>query len=108
MGLLNDAIPERYEKNPILIVVENFILDAIGKLAPEKEQRLSEMLCRTFGGTDWRATVRHQMDLPPETAEQLQAEWQRSLAESDAKQEDAISPEDFARAIAGALFEGRG
>ena len=108
MGLLDDAIPERYEKNPMLIVVENFILDAIGKLAPDKEQRLSEMLNRTFGGTDWRATVRNQMDLPSEIAEQLQAEWQRCLAESDAKQEDAISPEDFARAVADELFEGRG
>jgi len=108
MGMLDDAIPDRYEHNPMLIVVENFILDAIGQLAPEKEKQLSEILTRTFGGTDWRATVRNQMDLPPETAEQLQAEWQRYLAEADAKQEDAILPEDFARAIADELFEGRG
>ena len=103
-----EQIPDRYEHNPMLIIVENFILDAIGHLPPEKEKQLNAILTRTFGSTDWRATVRNQMDLPSETAEQLQAEWKRCLAEADMKQEDAPSPEDFARAIADELFEGRG
>ncbi|MCL2641156.1 MAG: hypothetical protein FWD53_09955 [Phycisphaerales bacterium] len=103
-----EQIPDRYEDNPMLIIVENFILDAIGELDAEKEKRLSEMLCRTFGGMDWRAVVRGQMDLPVEIGEQLRVEWKRCLVESDVKQEDAIFPEDFARAIADELFEGRG
>ncbi len=54
---MEDSIPDRYEKNPMLVVVENYILDVLGKQEPEKAARLNEIVCRTFGGKIKRETV---------------------------------------------------
>jgi len=102
-----DSIPDRYEHNPMLVLVENFVLDAIGRLEPEKESRLSEIVNRTFGGTDWRATLRHQLTLPADTEDTLKTLWQRRQQEAELKQED-LAVEDFAREMADGLFREMG
>ena len=104
---MEDSIPDRYEKNPMLVLVENFILDAIDRLEPEKEARLSEIVNRTFGGKDWRATMRAQFALPADTQATLQQLWKRRQEEADLKQED-LAAEDFAREQADALFQEMG
>ena len=104
---MEDSIPDRYEHNPLLVLVENFVLDAIGRLDSEKAARLNGIVNRTFGGADWRATLRHQLALPADTQATLQTLWQRCQEEADLQQED-LTAEDFARHMADALFREMG
>jgi hypothetical protein len=107
MGLLDDALPERYEKNPMFVLLENYVLDAIGHLEPEKAERLNEVLTRNFGGDDWRKTLRQQFDLPQETDENLTLMWRQRQDEADAKGE-GVSPEQFAREVVDEMFSDLG
>jgi len=104
---MEESIPDRYEHNPMLVLVENFILDAIGKLEADKAKRLEEIVNRTFGGTDWRATIRSQFALPADTATTLQQLWKTRQEEAEQKQED-LAAEDFAREQADELFREMG
>ncbi len=109
MGIFDNPIPDRYEKNPMLAILENYVLDAIGKLDPEKVAKLNDMMCRTFGGTDWKKTLREQFDLPPDTDENIRLMWKQRLEEADALQQDGdLAPEDFARTTVDDMFEGLG
>jgi hypothetical protein len=103
----NEHIPDRYEHNPMLVLVENFVLDAIGRLEAEKVQRLEEIVNRTFGGTDWRATLHAQFELPADTNESLRMLWKQRQGEADLKQED-FTVEDFAREMADQFFSDLG
>ena len=96
MGMMDDAVPDRYEHNPMLAIVENFVLDAIGQLDAESAAKLSAIVCKTFGGTDWRKVIRDQFGLPPDTEKQLRAAWKQRQEEADAQQDD-VSPEEFAQ-----------
>ena len=106
-----DIIPDRYEHNPMLVLVENYILDVIGRLEPEKSARLNEMVPRILnpagpakaGPAGWSAILERHLDLPPDTPATLQTLWQQRQAEADAKQDD-LTPEDFAREQADQLF----
>ncbi len=104
---MQDSIPDRYEQNPMLVLVENFVLDAIGKLDAEKTARLDEIICRTFGGKEWRKTLQAQLDLPPDTPATIAQLWKQRQAEADVKQED-LTAEDFAREMADQLFSDMG
>src|ERR1035437_547526 len=104
---MQDSIPDRYEKNPMLIVLENYVLHTIGKLEAEKIKTLNDMICRTFGGTDWKQVIREQFDLPKETDENLRQMWKQAQEEADAAQED-ISPEGFAQQVVDELFSDLG
>jgi len=101
---VESSIPDRYEKNPMLVVLENYVLDALGLLEPEKSAKLNDMICRTFGGKDWKATVREQFALPKDTDQSLKNLWKQKREEADAQQVDPPSPEDFAREIADDLI----
>lgn len=104
---MQDSIPDRYEQNPMLVLVENFILDAIGTIEPDKVAKLSEIVCRTFGGSDWRKALMQQLDLPATTPADLLQAWKQRQAEADLKQED-LAPEDFAREAADQIFSAMG
>ena len=104
---MDSSIPDRYEKNPMLVVLENYVLDALGLLEPQKAARLNEMICRTFGGgggKDWKAIVREQFALPKDTDQSLKKLWKQKQEEADAQQVDRPLPEDFARQIADDLI----
>src|SRR5262245_59690996 len=106
MGLFDSAIPSRYEQNPMFIILENYVLDSIGRLEPEKSARLNEVILRNFGGKpgeDWKTIIRKNYDLPRDTDDNLKTLWAQRSAEADLKQED-ISPEDFAREVVDDMF----
>lgn len=105
---MENSIPDRYEKNPMLVVLENYVLDAIGKLEPAKAARLNEMICRTFGGKDWKATIREQFALPRDTDETLRQLWKQKSEEAEATQSEPPAPEDFARQSVDEMFTGLG
>lgn len=98
-----EAIPERYEKNPLLAVLEHYVIAALGKLPPEKDQLLNDVVCRNLGGTEWRKTIRQQFNLPAETDENLRQLWAQRQAEADLKQE-SLTLEQFAREVVDELF----
>jgi hypothetical protein len=104
---VENSIPDRYEKNPMLVVLENYVLDAIGLLPPDKSAKLNDMIGRTFGGTSWTATVREQFSLPPDTNEKLLLLWKQKTEEAEAQQHD-LAPEDFARQAVDEMFTGLG
>jgi hypothetical protein len=104
---VENSIPDRYEKNPMLVVLENYVLDALGLLEPAKATKLNEMICRTFGGKDWKQTIRQQFALPPDTDTTLRQLWKSRQEEAEAKQED-LAPEDFARSVVDEMFTGLG
>ena len=96
---MQDSISDRYEHNPMLVLLENYILDAMGLLEPEKSSKLNEIVCRTFGGNDWRNTIREQFQLPRDTSAALKVLWKQRQEEANAKQEET-SPEMFAQQVA--------
>ena len=54
-----EAEMDRYEDRPLLLVLENYILDAIGSLEVEKNAGITTLIRKIFGGDgDWRKTVR--------------------------------------------------
>jgi hypothetical protein len=103
MGMMDEAIPDRYEHNPMLAVLENYVLAAIDKLDPDKAKLLNEMICRTFGGTDWRHIIRAQFDLPKETDDNIRQLWKQRQEQADAAQED-LSADQFSQEIVDELF----
>ncbi|HVT81676.1 MAG TPA: hypothetical protein VHM90_13605 [Phycisphaerae bacterium] len=104
---MESSIPDRYEKNPMLVLVENYVLDAMGKLEAEKVAKLSEIVTRTFGGKDWRKALQSQLDLPADTPETVRQMWVQRQGEAEAKQED-LTAEDFAREMADQWFSDMG
>ncbi|HVX86679.1 MAG TPA: hypothetical protein VH253_17990 [Phycisphaerae bacterium] len=101
---MDQQIPDRYAHNPMLAVVENFILDALGLLPPDKAALLNDIVCRTFGGNDWRAAIRRQFDLPDDTDDTLRRLWKQRTEQADAEQTE-LTPETFARQLADQLFD---
>src|SRR5438477_950450 len=59
-----EAEPDRYAGRPLLIVLENYVLDCIGQLPPDKQALARSVVQRVWsGGDDWKATVREQLHL---------------------------------------------
>jgi hypothetical protein len=46
------AEPERYKGRPLLIILENYVLDCIGELPPDKQALARSTVQRVFGGGD--------------------------------------------------------
>lgn len=104
-----EPIPDRYAHNPLLIILENYVLQTVGQLSPEKEQSLAEVVQNAFGDPsskakpDWKRTIRKTFDLPDNTDEVIRQLWAQRQEEADQTQTDLTS-EDFARQIVDELF----
>jgi hypothetical protein len=94
----------RYNGRPLLILLENYVLSAIGSLAPDKELLAAAATQRVFGGSnDWRSTLRDTLHLGDSLDESLRQMW----ATNQQRAQEAgvtLSPEDFARTIADQNF----
>lgn len=89
----------RYAAKPLLILLENYILDCIGCLPKDKVPTLTSMIQRVYGGgDDWKATLRATLQLDDSLDENLREMWRRNQAV--ARQADqALLPKDFARMV---------
>lgn len=67
---------DRYEREPMLLLIESYALDVIGALAHDKEIAVSKIVLRTFGGDDWRETLRKTMGWQPDVNANLLANWE--------------------------------
>lgn len=94
----------RYAGRPLLILLENYVLSAIGSLAPDKDQLVASITQRMFGGdADWRATLRTTLHFGDSLDDSLRQMW----AENQQQAQQAgitLSPEEFARIIADQNF----
>ena len=71
--------PERYAGRPLLVVLENYVLDCIGELPPDKQAAVRSIVQRVWGGgDDWKATVRGQLHLEASMDESLRGMWSRN------------------------------
>jgi hypothetical protein len=94
-----EAEPERYAGRPLLIVLENYVLDCIGELPPDKQALARSVVQRVWaGGEDWKATVRAQLHLAPALDESLRGMWSRNqeVAKQDTQQ---LHPIQFAKMV---------
>ncbi len=94
---------ERYQGAPMLILLENLILHAIGMLDSDAYARLHRIephLQQTFGQSlTWDEIVKAQLELHSEFENEVRDLWRRASAEADAHGLDADAVQ-FARAIA--------
>lgn len=94
-----EAEPERYVGRPLLIVLENYVLDCIGALSPDRQALARSVVQRVWGGgDDWKATVRRQLHLESGMDEALRGMWSRNqeLAKQHNQQ---LHPIQFAKMV---------
>lgn len=96
--------PDRYVGRPLLIVLENYVLDCVGELPIEKQANIRAMIQKIWGGgDDWRATVRAQLRLEPTMDDTLRGMWSRN--QELAKQHNQpLHPIQFAKMIVDTNF----
>ena len=99
-----EAEPERYEGRPLLLLVENYVLAAIGELPPEKAERVGAIVRRMWGGgDDWMRTLRRELDLNDSVDESFRRMWARNqeIARQNGME---LHPIQFAKMIADTNF----
>ncbi len=83
----------RYDGRPLLILLENYVLAAIGHLTPDKAKLNASITQRIFGGgEDWRATLRDVLHLEASTDDEMRSLWAAAQ-----QQAPGPAPEEFAR-----------
>jgi hypothetical protein len=95
---------ERYKGKPLLILLENYVLDCIGQLPKDKVPTITSMIQRVYGGgEDWKATLRTALQLDGSLDECLRQTWagNQDLA---MKAKQTLSPEEFARMVVDSNF----
>jgi hypothetical protein len=99
-----EAEPERYRGRPILLVLENYVLDCIGELAPERQQAMAGIVSRVFGGgPDWKATVRESLKLNESIDDHLRGMWARNQQVAKVRRTEML-PVQFAKIVADQNF----
>ena len=99
-----EAEPERYRDKPLLIILENYILDCIGALEPERQQTVRAVVQRTFGGgDDWKKTIREMVQMDESLDEQLRQMWQHNQETARANGVELL-PIQFAKMVADQNF----
>ena len=101
---------DRYKGKPLLILLENYVLDAIGELPKEKQDSIKTVVQRVYGGGDnWKATLRSTLVLEDTVDEEFKRLWVRNQ-EIARQAGQVLSPAEFARMIVDKNFsdwEGR-
>lgn len=99
-----EAEPDRYQGKPLLIVLENYILDCIGALQPERQELIRGVVQRSFGGgDDWKQTIRSTLQMDAGLDQQLQEMWQQNREAAEANGLE-LHPIQFAKMVADQNF----
>jgi hypothetical protein len=99
-----DPEPGRYEGRPLLIVLENYVLDCIGALEVSSQNAMCSAVQRVFkGDDDWHETLRRQLHLPHDLDDQLRQIWQRNSAVA-VERGETLLPVQFAKMVADEHF----
>jgi hypothetical protein len=93
----------RYREKPLLILLESYALDVIGKLPPDKHENLAAITMKVWGGgQDWKATIRAQMGWDARMDAQILENW-RGFQAAAASQGIPADEAAFARLFADAV-----
>jgi len=96
--------PERYRGRPLLVVLENYVLAAIGELPPSKITSVGKIVQSVFGGgVDWMKTVRKQLQLGDSIDESLHRMWIENQVIAK-ERGDKLQPVQFAKMVADQNF----
>jgi hypothetical protein len=88
---------ERYKGKPLLILLENYVLDCIGCFPKEKGPRVVEIVKRVYGGDeDWKKTLRSALHLDDTLDEDVRKIW-RHNQDIAKRANEVLLPVDFAR-----------
>jgi len=93
------AEPERYQGRPLLVILENYVLDTIGCLSADKQQGIRSVVQKAFGGgADWKATVRQRLHLAATIDSSFIGMWNRNqeIAEQAGQ---TLHPIQFAKMV---------
>lgn len=108
--------PDRYAGQPLLKLLECYVLDAIGELDAERESSLRAMapkLAEIYGvpptagsaPDDWRQAIAAAMQFPPDLAQAIRDVWIKNLATAKAAGTQ-LSADEFARLFVDENFRG--
>ncbi len=93
------AALERYRGRPLLLVLENYVLAAIGEISDEQRERMATFVQATFGGSeDWMLTVREKLSLANTLDAELCQVWERNRALAKEHGLD-LAPNHFAQLL---------
>jgi hypothetical protein len=95
---------ERYKGKPLLILLENYILECVGHFPMERETLMISVVQKAFGGgPDWKLTLRSTLQLGNSLDEELRQMW-ASNQEKARRSGLTLEPEEFARMLADRNF----
>jgi hypothetical protein len=107
VSTIQSQSPERYRANPFLLLLDCYVLDAIGQLPPRQRTALEQLeprLQETFGSAgSWREVVEAQLGLAPTVALQIEMTW-GAYQELAAAAGRASEAGDFVRAFVAQNF----
>jgi hypothetical protein len=87
---------DRYAGKPLLILLDNYVLDCIGALSADKQTKIQIAVQRVYGGgNDWKATLRARLMLGDSLDDSLRQMWanNQQIARQTGR---TLSPEEFA------------
>jgi hypothetical protein len=94
---------ERYKDKPFLLLLESFVLDAVGELPPAMEHLATSMSTKFFGHPDWKKRLREEVGFPKELRDQIAALWAENRRIAAEKGAELVAAE-FAQALVEANF----
>jgi hypothetical protein len=101
------AANPRYDRKPLLKLVELYVLKAIGELSQKEEDTLNAMapkLQRLYGGGgQWHEAIERAVLMAADTPQQIQGMWARNLEIARANGL-TLTPQQFAEMIADSNF----
>jgi hypothetical protein len=96
--------PQRYTGRPLLVLLENYVLDTVGELDRHAQSRVAAAVRQAFGGgKDWRATFRRQLGLDDGLDLELAELWEERRDQARAEGHP-LHPVQFAKMVADEFF----
>ena len=93
------ADQDRYQGRPLLLILDNYVLDCIGHLSEEFCAGMAKVVSHVFEGSDdWKATVRRELRFEDAMDAHLLELWERNQ-ELAREHGEHLAPLDFARAV---------
>ena len=91
--------PERYESRPLILILDNYVLDCIGELPSDKTLLIISIVQKVFGGgADWKKTVRDVLQLSESIEDTIRSLWIQNK-EIAAQNKAELHPVQFAKMI---------
>jgi len=92
-------------KKPVVILLENYVLDRIGLLGQTDELTQKVIMEKAFGEKgDWRARLRDELGLTADLDEQLKAMWKQAQGLATQKG-TSLGPRQFAEMVVEENFQ---